>query len=209
MPRCVPLCLLATKRQLSSFLQAVSQLKRTVAVGLQERPAAAPQIIVDQLLWDKTVTKFSVSAMASVFTEGKESTLKDFSYSQHFDVILCADCFFFESFHVDLLHTCRWLVKPRAKEEGKADDSPSVERSLRDSHAWFVAPSRGGSLERFIAIIRAFNESSDATEVVYNVFQNFDSLVDKEVESLSERLKDQFLEDKHRPQLVTLCFLEK
>lgn len=77
------------------------------------------------------------------------------------DVILCADCLFFEDFHAGLLACCDALLKPVvppgvlhvcflqnparhldfAVHLCSGGPAPSV---------WALAPSRGGSLERFV-----------------------------------------------------------
>ncbi|KAM3568723.1 hypothetical protein VYU27_009159 [Nannochloropsis oceanica] len=53
-----------------------------------------------------------------------------------FDLIVAADVLFFERFHRALLHTLHTHLHPEGGE------------------AWFLQPSRGGSLERFIALVK-------------------------------------------------------
>jgi hypothetical protein len=53
-----------------------------------------------------------------------------------FDLIVAADVLFFERFHRALIHTLRTHLNPEGGE------------------AWLLQPSRGGSLERFVALVK-------------------------------------------------------
>ncbi|EQC37582.1 hypothetical protein SDRG_05178 [Saprolegnia diclina VS20] len=91
-----------------------------------------------------------------------------------FDVIVASDCVFFEAYHDDLLHTLRTLLAV-------------------DGVATFVQPTRGGSLDRFLA-------KATALFTVEVQTSGFDAIVDATRAAADARLDP----DIHLPVLVTL-----
>lgn len=95
------------------------------------------------------------------------------------DLVLAADCLFFECFHDDLAVTVARLTAPA--------------RGV----AWMLAPRRGGSLERFVARARPLFG-------YVGVFDQFDGRVGDALASLRARSAE-FDADIHAPVLVVLA----
>jgi calmodulin-lysine N-methyltransferase len=81
------------------------------ASGLAPAVASLPQVSSSLLAWDRSA---------------------DYSSLGRFDMLLAADCLFFDDFHLDLLHVLRSLLR------------------VDSGRAWMLAPMRGGSLRRFV-----------------------------------------------------------
>ncbi|ETV74343.1 hypothetical protein H257_10934 [Aphanomyces astaci] len=95
-----------------------------------------------------------------------------------FDVVIASDCLFFESFHVDLVHTLCQVTRPRT------------------GVIYLLQPSRGGSLERFVAL------AQEHFTVVVDI--DFDAAV---MAQHAHFLHDpQYIPSLHQPILVTLTW---
>ncbi|KAF0715227.1 Aste57867_3502 [Aphanomyces stellatus] len=94
-----------------------------------------------------------------------------------FDIVLGSDCLFFESFHVDLVHTLRQLVSATGC-------------------VVLLQPSRGGSLERFVALAK--------TQFDVRLDVDFDAAVSAKHRHFLDNDPTTYVPDIHRPILVTM-----
>ncbi|ETW01333.1 hypothetical protein H310_06894 [Aphanomyces invadans] len=97
--------------------------------------------------------------------------------ARQFDVVIASDCLFFESFHLDLVHTLRHVTKP-----------------CSDTAIYLLQPSRGGSLDRFVALAKDFFHVTVETD--------FDN--DVTAKHAAFALDRQYIPSLHQPILVTL-----
>ncbi|KAH9103531.1 hypothetical protein LEN26_008668 [Aphanomyces euteiches] len=98
-----------------------------------------------------------------------------FATGETFDVVFASDCLFFESFHVDLMQTLRQVVTATGS-------------------IYLLQPSRGGSLERFVALAQEF--------FIVDVQSDFDPDVTAKHEAFSSDPK--YVPSIHQPILVTM-----
>lgn len=132
------------------------------------------------------------------------------------DYIVGADCLFFEKFHESLVAlVARFFVGPQGPLQEEKDVSPSPalpsERqvdagggSKKLKGVVFVAPSRGGSLQRWVQRISTVIDQDPRLEgVVVEVQTEFDSELSTVVQT-AERTSSDFDSDRHRPLLVVL-----
>ncbi|XP_065183616.1 calmodulin-lysine N-methyltransferase-like [Sycon ciliatum] len=98
---------------------------------------------------------------------------------QQFDFLVCADCFFFTEFHIDLIHVVKTLLKP-------------------DGKAIFFAPQRSGTLSRFTELAKEEFNVSVASE--------YNDIVQAQRQQAVKCSDSGYTEDLHYPLLVELTF---
>eukprot|EP01138_Halocafeteria_seosinensis_P000874 gb/GECG01000897.1/.p1 GENE.gb/GECG01000897.1/~~gb/GECG01000897.1/.p1 ORF type:complete len:518 (+),score=44.88 gb/GECG01000897.1/:1-1554(+) len=130
-------------------VEAAANLRRLVAfLRLRQELACNPCVSrcilsTDILPWKCECAPHGyVHTTGHVTTEGKKVSYEQ-PRPQHFDLIVCADCLFFEDFHE---HLCSLLYHYLRKQRD----------SVAKPQAWLLAPSRGGSRERFIKRVSEF-----------------------------------------------------
>lgn len=118
------------------------------------------QVSVKQVLWNK------------------EETFADLR--EKFDMVLGADCFFFDEYRQDLVNTITSILKPGGT-------------------AWMFAPHRGSTLRQFESIAQK-NFST-------NLVENYDHLVWERHQNMksTREVTGQYDEDIHYPWMLTLC----
>lgn len=128
------------------------------------------------------------------------------------DLVVAADCLFFEHVHEHLLSTCSAAMRRCSSAEGSAGAGqpfrvPCVSLAAlasqvqHEPQAWLIAPQRGGSCDRFVekAVCPAANRG--AFDVICAA--QFDTALSTAVSAAAE--KDvQFSADLHQPLLVVL-----
>lgn len=119
----------------------LSSLRKCVALNKTRLPSGA-KVEVQRLVWkeegeqeikDCDMTQKCHRQLHDNHTDEKSHHQ---GCCEPFDLIVAADVLFFERFHRALLHTLHTHLHPEGGE------------------AWFLQPSRGGSLERFIALVK-------------------------------------------------------
>lgn len=118
----------------------LSSLRKCVALNQTRLPSGA-RVEVQRLVWKEEEQERKQRDMTQECQEqlhdddGNESSHPQ-GCREPFDLIVAADVLFFERFHRALLHTLHTHLHPEGGE------------------AWFLQPSRGGSLERFVALVK-------------------------------------------------------
>lgn len=96
------------------------------------------------------------------------------------DVVIGADCLFFEKYHNELVESCADVLVPGGE-------------------AWLLAPQRGGSLDRFVA-----KATADARFTSVDVEARYDETVWRKRAQFLAADDGTFDEDLHHPLFVTL-----
>lgn len=109
-----------------------------------------PLIRTDILPWKNTCMKGGYTPSLSHVEVKDLCLVHGEGSSMRFDLIVCADCLFFEEFHGHLCNTMYHCM-----------EDPTFSETTDFPQVWLLAPSRGGSRERFLEVLGDFSPQCD------------------------------------------------
>ena len=139
--------------------------------------------------------------------------------------IVGADCLFFESFHDDLIRLILRYFEIHSHQQQRKKDSEQEEKVVEDDDCdttntqyyhllpkvVFVAPSRGGSRERFLKKLDNYSHSDNNNDdkkikkINWRIIEDYDPEITKiHLQEMANRESTGYDPDRHYPQVVEI-----
>lgn len=162
--------------------------------GGADDPSPSSQLAAMLLPWQHADSDGAIAALLSA-----NSLLGDHAY------LVGADCLFFESFHADLARIVLKFLFPRwsdEKEDERAEGRISLKRKVV-----FVAPERGGSMTRFLLVLKQ-QAQNHFSSLHVTVTEQYDAGIFATHKKLfAEAPENGYSPDRHYP--ILLCVERK